>query len=511
MSRLQENLDEILRQKQTYLKPENIRQGITAYGVEGAMTSENMWLPQYSSEGDYYILSFVNLDGNSNVEKIIGYDGYRIVKFVGDNKMYLFDVRMNKPKQLTNDLPKNTTHLLGYTDTDVYTLYCPGNTSQPKVVISKFNLQNSTVEKVYEGYVSSNSTSATYCYLPSVEYYGQSSVVRDFVVFGGFYSTDTNSSYWYGWGTLAKYNFAENKFDIIKGGTSYDCYTCIDNTSYQDAAYYCPAAVKQIENNIIFMCYCSYGNSRRKHIYIYNLDTKKLSNFSYTSSSGDFYYIRGISPSGNYLFAKNNIYNLDLSQGTLNIGAKIEGKTTPFSDTNYGMFIEFITSTVCMYKGKLYKYDEETLTFTQIVDTTFYNPQISNTYLDVITGYEFLGKKYYFNTGSSIIKSNKILEGYFARDQYNQTIQGAMPNHGSITINPSIATQTITEGYTSGITVNPVTYEIDSDIKPENIRYGVNILGVAGTLEQDAAESVMSQEEYDACMTIANNILGITE
>ena len=97
MSRLQENLDEILRQKQTYLKPENLRQGITAYGIEGQMTSENMWLPQYAPEGDYYILSFVNLDGNSNVEKIVGYDGYRIVKFYNDTRWYIFDFRMNKP------------------------------------------------------------------------------------------------------------------------------------------------------------------------------------------------------------------------------------------------------------------------------------------------------------------------------------------------------------------------------------------------------------------------------
>ena len=56
MSKLQEKLDEINRQKKTYIKPENLRQGITAFGVEGAMTTENMWQPIYSNQTftDYY-------------------------------------------------------------------------------------------------------------------------------------------------------------------------------------------------------------------------------------------------------------------------------------------------------------------------------------------------------------------------------------------------------------------------------------------------------------------------
>ena len=68
MSRLQDNLDEILRQKLLNVLPENIRQGISLYGVDGEMTTENMWQPIYTEEGSYYILSFVNPDGNFNVE-----------------------------------------------------------------------------------------------------------------------------------------------------------------------------------------------------------------------------------------------------------------------------------------------------------------------------------------------------------------------------------------------------------------------------------------------------------
>lgn len=60
MSKIQQQLDEILRQKQDYLKPENIRKGITALGVEGAMTSENMWQPIYAPEGGGLPYTFIH-------------------------------------------------------------------------------------------------------------------------------------------------------------------------------------------------------------------------------------------------------------------------------------------------------------------------------------------------------------------------------------------------------------------------------------------------------------------
>lgn len=53
-------------------------------------------------------------------------------------------------------------------------------------------------------------------------------------------------------------------------------------------------------------------------------------------------------------------------------------------------------------------------------------------------------------------------------------------------VNPSTTAQTlqINAGYSGNgaILVNPVTNTIDSDIKPENIRQGINILGVPGSL-----------------------------
>ena len=85
---------------------------------------------------------------------------------------------------------------------------------------------------------------------------------------------------------------------------------------------------------------------------------------------------------------------------------------------------------------------------------------------------------------------------------YNKTayvnggkITGEMPNNGQINITPSTSAQTIPEGYTAGGIVSAVTSSIDSDIVAENIKTGVNILGVTGTYTSDAtatAENILS-------------------
>ena len=62
-------------------------------------------------------------------------------------------------------------------------------------------------------------------------------------------------------------------------------------------------------------------------------------------------------------------------------------------------------------------------------------------------------------------------------------IRGTMPNNGSINTTPTTEQQSIPAGYTSGGTIEAVTSSIDSNIKPENIKKGVTILGITGTYE----------------------------
>ena len=76
--------------------------------------------------------------------------------------------------------------------------------------------------------------------------------------------------------------------------------------------------------------------------------------------------------------------------------------------------------------------------------------------------------------------SNQVLEGKYVA--INNVIQGSMPNNGQLAYTPTKNQQTIPMGYTSGGTIAATTASVDSNIVASNIKSGVSILGVTGTL-----------------------------
>lgn len=52
----------------------------------------------------------------------------------------------------------------------------------------------------------------------------------------------------------------------------------------------------------------------------------------------------------------------------------------------------------------------------------------------------------------------------------SELISGTMPNNGDVTITPTTEEQTKEQGYYNSLTIEPVTSEIDTNIKPENIK-----------------------------------------
>ena len=89
------------------------------------------------------------------------------------------------------------------------------------------------------------------------------------------------------------------------------------------------------------------------------------------------------------------------------------------------------------------------------------------------------------------IASNNIKEGVTILG-VEGTLKEGKPEE-SFNIQPTTAEQTIAprEGYTfSGGTVKAVTSTIDSNIQPENIKEGVSILGVVGTLSEGGGSDV---------------------
>ena len=89
------------------------------------------------------------------------------------------------------------------------------------------------------------------------------------------------------------------------------------------------------------------------------------------------------------------------------------------------------------------------------------------------------------------IVSNNIREGVTVLG-VEGTFKGEKPEE-TFNVQPSTVEQTITprEGYTfSSGTVRAVTSAIDSNIQPENIKEGVSILGVVGTLSEGGGSNV---------------------
>lgn len=87
---------------------------------------------------------------------------------------------------------------------------------------------------------------------------------------------------------------------------------------------------------------------------------------------------------------------------------------------------------------------------------------------------------------------NHILTGYTAYIASGK-VSGSLANNGVLNYTPSTSSQSIPAGYTSGGTIAAVTSSIDNNIKAENIKKNVTILGVTGSFE--GAEDLTAELE----------------
>ena len=222
---------------------------------------------------------------------------------------------------------------------------------------------------------------------------------------------------------------------------------------------------------------------------------KKSTGATYTNSTNEL--IKFINATGTKVIKGNNLYTLNQD---MTIGSLL--KSNIVSD-NY--CYSYIGGNIYLYRDGVYEFDEDTNTFikTESLSNVSFNTNvptfISSSYINMITkvldlqsiiGYTINGKNMYIES-TSYSNTGNILEGKTYYEKNNVAITGTMPDNGALNYTPSTSEQTIPTGYTSGGTIAAVTAAIDSNIVAENIREGIEILGVEGTVQEGAQGVVL--------------------
>ena len=166
--------------------------------------------------------------------------------------------------------------------------------------------------------------------------------------------------------------------------------------------------------------------------------------------------------------AKMYAYNIDWNSNTLtqlyefSISSSNRARICGRINNNSGIIMVF---------SKSNKYNYQSVIFTPVIQSLNYN------------------STEYYNTFDASIESGDIIEGKIAYGEDGK-ITGTMTNNGDVTITPTTSEQIKEQGYYNSLKINPVTSDIDENIKPENIKKDVSILGVTGSLEASGGSDV---------------------
>ena len=218
--------------------------------------------------------------------------------------------------------------------------------------------------------------------------------------------------------------------------------------------------------------------------------------------------VDGVNFYGNKIFINGNVYTLNAD---LSVGELLAENVYTVNESNNIYFL-WINEKYVVYDGMLYYWDDTNNIFTEYIPmeyATLIGYSISNsvditqytfTNSEEVIGVNINGRDFYFNQGQIDGTSDEVLFGKTVYTSGAEVIVGTMPNNGALEITPSAENQTIPEGYTSGGKVSG-----DANLKPENIKVGVTIFGVEGTVEVGP----ITQEEYEECLLLSQQILGL--
>lgn len=446
---LQTTLNNILNDKNTNLKPENLKQGISCLGVDGVA---KIPIPIYATND--YSIKDINLPHYGKAINLI----YHI------NNFYII---------LSHDSPSSTT----YTYIDVYT-------KENDTFVHKYNYSvnngyanmfpfASKDDTIYFHYYSDGYTS-----LRKLDF---SSKSVSLVPFGEKMQE-------------SEVRAIVNQKLII--GRNYTMYVDLDTET--------SSVVRNPEVNKTVKYCGDYFVTAEKSLWKFNIDTTSWINLgtldSITNDSSICF-----TKDGTKVFMNGNLYTA--TDGT--IGELIKENIYNFENTNNYGSQKYLRQLNDKYFGlvdwnckkiyTLYEFDNELNTLTSVgnidSDITLETLDISktNSSTKVLSFYEFIngnvqiGVTYdnvdlYFQKNSIATSSDNVLLGTILYNKNYNKVVGTMPNNGNAVITPTTLEQIKDKGYYNSLKINPVTSAIDPNIIPENIKQGVRILGVDGNL-----------------------------
>lgn len=429
---LQQVLDDILEDKTTNLKPENLKLGITCLGIEGELDAPE---PIYATTDYYTLRTDVTRDVLTMfIDKwVLVYGGSSIEAYYNGNAIG------NATKSYSG------TYSFVCTITDDYFIIAFNKADGYQKEYETFKITKTSVERIGDLQTPKAETDLSY-------------------LDGLIYSYGSNALY--------KYNETTNTLDLLLSMTGY---------AVSDGGCSVPNILSD---------YTTDTNGYERSIFKIQYDNVTD---SYSYINKNILRTNGVNYYGNKIFIDGNVYELydDLTVGDLL-------KENVYNVTTANMHC--INDKYYLYSSELYIFDEENNTFEQQPNLTtgnyVYNVSgrtlgidYSNTYYDTIifnTDNRIVGYKIGNNTilsSNRVYNSDSILSGKTFYDNSLNNVVGTMSNNGDVVITPTTQEQTKEQGYYNSLKVSAVTSDIDSNIIAENIKSGVTILGVEGTLE----------------------------
>lgn len=443
-------LQDIKEDRNTNLKPENLKAGITCLGVTGTLeqnTGSDVEPIYVTSD---YTVKTIPVDLNETIDSISTYEDY-VVVHTTLNKLKVYNKSDLSTPFITmnNVIPYNQGcyYIYGFEDNKLYiTNGFNGSSTQDYYII---NLSNTTI------------THATYT---------DSNRLRNS---GDLNINMTNNIVHFKHGSyLSIYSY-----DITTGFTELsDTYNVVNSYIGNDV-------YEDLESIVIIQS----NGSRTEHRVIPSGGEGAICGVNFTKTKA-FLFMSG---SNIIVYSLNDDYSMNEMLSTVSLPITFDDGRPKLQCLNSNYYY-------LSYKDNNYilNFDEETNQFSivltnknLIVRNSLPYIENENQYIDfeqgnVEIGITYNNKQYLTRDKYSGYTNTTLLSGHTMYDIAHQIVAGTMPNNGDVTIAPTTSEQVKEQGYYNSLKVSAVTSAIDSNIIPENIKSGVNVLGVEGTLEE---------------------------